>query len=380
MRRHRRYVQGRPGGARDPAGAGVPHPRSRCPLAPRRGRLRRRRRPGHRGDRRSRRSRTSKLSASSSAFRYKSGMPTGPELARWIRESGVFIRTGPFTIHVRTSIERAIEGIAALYDNNPVSREAALCRLPCRADPRRRPAPLDPPAGQFRVRRRAAVPPVAAGAGPADVRVGPQRGHQQQRPPVPDRACRGGRARRLRGDPARPAGGGEEHAVRRPGQSRLAPADRRDDADRARHGPHPRPRPAGQSQERLDRGDAELCARGGVQPADPRHGQGHGRADEGACRQRRARRRAGPRRMGRRAALSARRRVRADAQIGGGHADRARPERVQLQRPRPARLPSAGRRDAALRLLQSALFESRRGDRHVQRAFEVPAVHRRCVA
>ena len=50
-------------------------------------------------------------------------MPTGPELARWIRESGVFIRTGPFTIHVRTSIERAIEGIAALYDNNPVSRE-----------------------------------------------------------------------------------------------------------------------------------------------------------------------------------------------------------------------------------------------------------------
>jgi HprK-related kinase A len=50
-------------------------------------------------------------------------MPSGSELARWIRESGVFIRTGPFTIHVRTQIERAIEGIATLYDNNPVHRE-----------------------------------------------------------------------------------------------------------------------------------------------------------------------------------------------------------------------------------------------------------------
>ena len=50
-------------------------------------------------------------------------MPSGLELARWIRESGVFIRTGPFTIHVRTQIERAIEGIATLYDNNPVHRE-----------------------------------------------------------------------------------------------------------------------------------------------------------------------------------------------------------------------------------------------------------------
>jgi hypothetical protein len=46
-------------------------------------------------------------------------MPTGPELARWIRQSGAFIKTGPFMVHVRTEIERAIEGIAALYDNNP---------------------------------------------------------------------------------------------------------------------------------------------------------------------------------------------------------------------------------------------------------------------
>ena len=62
----------------------------------------------------------------SSAFRYKSDMPTGPELARWIRKSGAFIRTGPFTIHVRTSIERAIDGIAALYDIYPASREEAF--------------------------------------------------------------------------------------------------------------------------------------------------------------------------------------------------------------------------------------------------------------
>jgi HprK-related kinase A len=50
-------------------------------------------------------------------------MPTGSELARWLPGSGAFIKTGPFTIHARTPIPQAIDGIAALYDGYPVQRE-----------------------------------------------------------------------------------------------------------------------------------------------------------------------------------------------------------------------------------------------------------------
>jgi HprK-related kinase A len=48
-------------------------------------------------------------------------MPTRSEFASWLAGTGAFIRTGPFTIHARTPIASAIEGITALYDGYPVN-------------------------------------------------------------------------------------------------------------------------------------------------------------------------------------------------------------------------------------------------------------------
>src|SRR5690242_1382212 len=48
-------------------------------------------------------------------------MPTQAEFAGWLSGTGAFIRTGPFMIHARTPIIRAIEDIIALYDGYPVS-------------------------------------------------------------------------------------------------------------------------------------------------------------------------------------------------------------------------------------------------------------------
>ena len=48
-------------------------------------------------------------------------MPTRSEFATWLAGAGAFIRTGPFTIHARTPIAHAIEGITALYDGYPVT-------------------------------------------------------------------------------------------------------------------------------------------------------------------------------------------------------------------------------------------------------------------
>ena len=230
-------------------------------------------------------------------------MPTGPELARWIRESGAFIRTGPFTIHVRTSIERAIDGIAALYDNYPASREEAFAdfhvELTRAGGLRRwirpqvnfefdgaqpyRPLPLEQAlpmfewglnavisnnAHQYLIVHAAAV----ARDGFAAILPGPPGAGKST-------LCAAlvNRGWRLLTDEMTllVPETGLIHALARPVNLKNA----------------------------LDRGDAQLRARGRVQPADPRHGQGHGRADEGACRQRRARRRAGPRRLGRPAAL-----------------------------------------------------------------------------
>ena len=51
-------------------------------------------------------------------------MPSGPELARWLADSGAYIKTGPFTIRVRTSVGAAIDGITTLYEGYPTQREA----------------------------------------------------------------------------------------------------------------------------------------------------------------------------------------------------------------------------------------------------------------
>jgi HprK-related kinase A len=48
-------------------------------------------------------------------------MPTRSEFAVWLAGAGAFIRTGPFTIHARTPIAHAIEGITTLYDGYPVT-------------------------------------------------------------------------------------------------------------------------------------------------------------------------------------------------------------------------------------------------------------------
>jgi HprK-related kinase A len=48
-------------------------------------------------------------------------MPTRSEFAGWLSGAGAFIRTGPFTVHARTSIPHAIEGITTVYDGYTVT-------------------------------------------------------------------------------------------------------------------------------------------------------------------------------------------------------------------------------------------------------------------
>lgn len=49
---------------------------------------------------------------------------TDPALADWIRSTGVFIKTGPFVVHARSTIPRVIDGIELLYANYPLRRDA----------------------------------------------------------------------------------------------------------------------------------------------------------------------------------------------------------------------------------------------------------------
>ena len=100
-------------------------------------------------------------------------------------------------------------------------------------------------------------------------------------PPVPDPACRGGRAGRDGGDPAGQSGRRKKHPVRQPGDQRLAPALGRDGPDPGgRRDPGAGP-PAGGPEERLHRSAEGVRSACGVRGILSRHRQGDHRPHAG---------------------------------------------------------------------------------------------------